>query len=85
MLRWYLTAIGLTASNQSLACFYLLFSAQYKVISIMNSIKSMQKSCFLVFHYLNSITFFAGDGGSDFLFSQILASPEQISFSLVFF
>ena len=51
----------------------------------MNSIKSLQKSCFLVFQYLNSITSFAGDGGSDFLFSQILASSEQISFSLVFF
>ena len=46
----------------------------------------MQTSCFLVLQYLNSITSITGGiVGSDFLFSQILASSEQISFSLVFF
>ena len=46
----------------------------------------MQTSCFFVPQYLFSITSFTGGiGGSDFLSSQILASSEQISFSLVFF
>ena len=46
----------------------------------------MQTSCFFVLRYLNSITFIAGGiGGPDFLSSQILASSQQISFSLVLF
>ena len=45
----------------------------------------MQTSCFIVLQYLNSITSITGGGGTDFLSSQILASSEQISFSLVFF
>ena len=39
----------------------------------------MQTSCFLVFQYLNSEISITGDGSSDFLYSQILASSEQIS------
>ena len=45
----------------------------------------MQTSCFFVLQYINSLTSIPGGGGSDFLSSQILASSEQISFSLVFF
>ena len=39
----------------------------------------MQTSCFFVFQYLNSIISITGDGGSDFLFLQFLASSKQIS------
>ena len=45
----------------------------------------MQTSCSFVLLYLSSITSSTGGGGSHFLSSQILASSEQISFSLVFF
>ena len=46
----------------------------------------MQTTCFFVLQYLNSLpTNTAGIVGSDILSSQILASSEQISFSLVFF
>ena len=44
----------------------------------------MQTSCFFVLQFLNSISSSTDGGGSDFLSSQILASSEQISFSLVF-
>ena len=39
----------------------------------------MQTSCFFVSQYLNSEISITADGGSDFLYSQILASSEQIS------
>ena len=89
MLRGHLTFTGLTAFNQSLADqdlsgLLLFLCAEYRVISITNTINSMQTSCFFVLQYLNSITSLTGGGGSDFLSSQILASSE-ISFSLVFF
>ena len=45
----------------------------------------MQTSCFFVLQYLNSTTSNTGGVGSDFLYSQFLASFEQISISLVFF
>ena len=85
MLRWYLTAAGLTTFNQSLADqdlsgLLLNLPAQYRVISIINTINSVQTSCFFVLHNLNSISFITDGGGSDFLSSQILASSEQISF-----
>ena len=44
----------------------------------------MQTSCYFVLQYPNSMTSVTGGGGADFLFSWILASPEQISFSPVF-
>ena len=84
MLRWYITATGLTASNQSLADqdlsgLLLILSAQYKVISVITSINSMQTSCFFALQYLNAKTSFTGGARSDFLSSQTLASSEQIS------
>ena len=45
----------------------------------------MQTSCFFVVQYLNPISSITGGGGSESLSFQILASSEQISFSLVFF
>ena len=46
----------------------------------------MQTSFFFILRYLDSmISISGGIDGSDFLSSQILASSEQISFSLVFF
>ena len=89
MLHWFLTTTGLTAFNQPLADqdlsgFYLYWSSQYRAISIITNINSMQTSCFLVlrfFQSLISITLFNGGGGScfDFLSLQILTSSEQIS------
>ena len=67
------------------AGFYLFLFAQYRVISKINTINSMQMSCFFVLQYLNSITSITGGGGSDFVSSQTLASSEQISFSLFLF
>ena len=45
----------------------------------------MQTSCFFVVQYLYSKTSITGGGSSDFLFSQILASSEQISSFSSFF
>ena len=59
--------------------------AQYRAISIVTIINSKQTSCFFVLQYLNFLTSITGGSGSDFPQSQILASSEQISFSLVFF
>ena len=91
MLRWLLTATGFAAFNQSLAdqelirlliSMDLISSSQYRVISIITSINSMQTSCFFVFRHLKSITSITGGiCGSDLLSSQILASSEQVSFS----
>ena len=61
------------------AGFCLFLSAQYRVISILNTINSMQTSFFFVLLYLNSKTSITGGCGSDFLSSQISGSFEQIS------
>ena len=45
----------------------------------------MQTSWFFVLQYLNSTTFITGGGGSDFLYSQILASSEQIPYFIFLF
>ena len=45
----------------------------------------MQTSCFFIIHYLNSIFYITGGGGSDFLSSPILTSSEQTSSFFNFF
>ena len=89
MLRWYLAASELTAFNQFLAHQdltgpLLKLSARYRVN--FNNINSLHTSCFSIICFdIYSLWFFTGIDGSDFLSSQLLASLEQISFSLVFF